>query len=345
LPSGAFAAFLSAAILGGGTVAAAAEPAKQTAEVDLTQWPLRDMASVRDDPFGVLVKYGYTLFTDTANQIGPTVADPARRFAGNNLACGNCHLQAGSQPYAMPLVGVWGQFPQYRAREGAVDRLEDRINGCMERSMNGRALPPDSREMRAFSSYVRWLSTGIPDGAKLVGAGTLQIKEPARAADSSHGAEVFAQTYASCHGADGLGQHAATGAGYSFRPFERPDIFNNGAGMSRLLTAAAYAMHNMPIGTTFSAPVLTEEEAYDVAAYFVGQKRPEMANLDKDFPVRLQKPIDTPYGPYADQFSPEQHKFGLFEPIRAKVCELAAQSRTEKAGEPDNGSAEPERAS
>ena len=122
------------------------------------------------------------------------------------------------------------------------------------------------------------------------------------------------------------------------------DSFNSGAGMSRLLTAAAYAMHNMPVGTTYSAPVLTDEEAYDVAAYFVGQKRPEMANLDKDFPVRLQKPIDTPYGPYADQFSPEQHKFGPFEPIRAKVRELAAKSRTEKAGEPDNGSGEPERA-
>jgi thiosulfate dehydrogenase len=266
-----------------GTVAAAAEPAKQTAEVDLTQWPLRDIASVRDDPFGQLVKYGYRLFTDTANQIGPTVADPARRFAGNNLACGNCHLQAGSQPYAMPLVGVWGQFPQCRAREGAVDRLEDRINGCMERSMNGRALPLDSREIRAFSSYVRWLSTGIPDGAKLVGAGTLRIKEPARAADSGHGAQVFAQTCAPCHGIDGLGQRAATGAGYQFPPLWGPDSFNNGAGMSRLLTAAAYAMHNMPIGTTLNARVLIEEEAYDVAAYFVGQKRPEMANLDKDF--------------------------------------------------------------
>ena len=193
LPSVAFvAAMLCAATL----AADAAETAKQTAQIDLTQWPLGDIASVRDDPFGVLVKYGYTLFSDTANQIGPTVADPARRFAGNNLACGNCHLQAGSQPYAMPLVGVWGQFPQYRAREGAVDTLEDRINGCVERSMNGRSLPPLSREMRAFSSYVRWLSTGIPDGAKLVGAGTLQIKEPARAADGGHGAQVFAQTCA-----------------------------------------------------------------------------------------------------------------------------------------------------
>ena len=81
--------------------------------------------------------------------------------------------------------------------------------------MNGRALPPDSREMRAFSSYVRWLSTGIPDGAKLVGAGTLQIKEPARAADGGHGAQVFAQTCAPCHGIDGVGQRAATGGGIS----------------------------------------------------------------------------------------------------------------------------------
>jgi hypothetical protein len=61
----------------------------------------------------------------------------------------------------------------------------------MERSMNGRAPPLDSREMRAFSSYMRWLSTGIPDGAKLVGAGTLGIKEPARTADLGHGAQVF----------------------------------------------------------------------------------------------------------------------------------------------------------
>src|SRR5262249_28141001 len=110
-------------------------------DIDLTQWAPPDIASVADDPFGMLVKYVYTLFTDTANESGSTESDPTRRFAGNNLACRNCHLRGGSQPYAMPLIGVWGQFPQYRAREGAVDRLEDRINGCMERSMNGRALP------------------------------------------------------------------------------------------------------------------------------------------------------------------------------------------------------------
>ena len=103
-------------------------------------------------------------------------------------------------------------------------------------------------------------------------------------------------------------------------------------------------MHNMPIGTAFNAPVLTDEDAYDVAAYIIRQKRPEKTNLDKDFPIRLQKPVDAPYGPYADGFSLEQHTFGPYGPIRAKVQELAAASRVVKAGGPDNGSEDPARA-
>ena len=310
-------------------------PATQLFRIDLTQWAPPDIAKVGDDPFGKLVKYGHALLTDTANEIGPAVSDPTMRFAGNNLAYQNCHLQAGSQPYAMPLIGIWGQFPQYRGREGAVDTLEDRINGCMERSMNGRALPLNGREMKGFSSFMRWISTGVPTGAKLIGAGTLQIKAPERAADPARGAQVYAQACAGCHGPDGLGRRTQDAVGYQFPPLWGPDSFNNGAGMSRLLTAAAYSMHNMPIGTTFNAPVLSDEDAYDVAAYIISQKRPQKTNLDRDFPIRLQKPIDTPYGPYPDDFSLEQHTFG---PIRAKVRELAAGSGIAGAGGPDNGS-------
>jgi thiosulfate dehydrogenase len=329
-------ATFSAGVLMMGRAAPAAEPIK----IDLTQWTPPELAAVGEDPFGRLVRYGHALFTATANEIGPAVSDPKLRFAGNNLACKNCHLQAGTEPFAMPLIGVWGQFPQYRAREGTVEMLQDRINGCMERSMNGRALPLESREMIALSSFMRWLSTGVPDGANLVGAGTLQIKEPARAADPGHGAQIYAQSCAACHGPDGLGQRAQAGAGYQIPPLWGPDSFNNGAGMSRLLTAAAYAMHNMPLGTTFNAPVLSDGDAYDVAAYMVSQQRPQMAHLDKDFPIRLQKPIDTPYGPYADGFSVEQHTFGPFGPIRAKVKQLAAEAGIASAGGPDNGSNE-----
>jgi thiosulfate dehydrogenase len=170
----AFAATLSI----GGTVMAQSLPTTGTITIDLTQWSPPDIAKIGDDPFEQLVKYGHALFTDTANEIGPTVPGPAMRFSGNNLACKNCHLQAGAQPYAMPLIGVWGQFPQYRARQGAVEMLQNRINGCMRRSMNGQVLPFESREMVALSSYMRWLSAGVPDGAKLIGAGTLRSWNP-----------------------------------------------------------------------------------------------------------------------------------------------------------------------
>jgi len=223
-----------------------------------------------------------------------------------------------------PLTGIWGQFPQYRGREGAVDTLEDRINGCMERSMNGRVLPLDGLEMKAFLAYSKWLSTGIPDGARLVGAGSINIKEPDRAADIGNGAKVFADTCAVCHGNDGLGQRAATGSGYQFPPIAGPDSYNNGAGMTRVLTAAAFMRHNMPLGTTFEAPVLSDADAYDVAAYVNSLDRPRRANLESDFPNKMQKPVDAPYGPYVDDFPAEQHKYGPFGPIRAKLRELAA---------------------
>ena len=293
-------------------------------QVDLTTWTPPQMRSVGDDPFGKLVKYGYALMVDTANQIGATAADPAKRYTGNNLTCQSCHLKAGTQPYAVPLMGVWGQFPQYRGREGEIGTLEERINGCMERSMNGHVLPLDGIEMKAFLAYMKWLSTGIPDGAKLVGAGSKSVKEPGRTADLDNGAKVFANTCAVCHGKDGLGQRATTGAGYQFPPLGGPDSYNNGAGMTRVLTAAAFVRHNMPLGTTFDTPVLSDTDAYDVAAYMNSFERPSKSNLEKDFPNKMQKPVDTPYGPYVDDFPAEQHKYGPFDPIRAKLRELAA---------------------
>ena len=312
-------------LLAGGVLATTSAQAADPPKVDLTTWTPPDIHTVGDDAFGKMVKYGYALVTDTANQIGPGAADPAFHYSGNNLTCQSCHLKAGTQAYAMPLTGVWGQFPQYRGREGEVGTLEDRINGCLDRSMNGRALPLASREMKAYLAYMKWLSTDIPDGAKLVGSGTLSVKEPARAADPAHGKQVYTQVCAACHGADGQGQRRADG-GYQFPPLWGPDSYNDGAGMARLLGAAAFIKNNMPFGTTHAAPVLSDDDAYDVAAFVNAADRPQKADLQKDFPIRLQKPVDTAYGPYADDFSPQQHKLGPFDPIRAKVKELAAKS-------------------
>ena len=57
----------------------------------------------------------------------------------------------------------------------------------------------------------------------------------------------------------------------------------------------------------------------------VSQPRPNKSGLDKDFPNLLDKPVDVPYGPYADSFDARQHKYGPFAPIRAAIARLKAE--------------------
>jgi thiosulfate dehydrogenase len=297
--------------------------ARQAAAVE--PWPAPDVDGLADDAWGRAVRLGRDLMVATPSLIGPKVADRVRRFAGNNLSCQNCHLDAGTSKFALPFVGVFADFPQYRAREGQVRTIEDRINGCMTRSMNGRELPLDGPEMQAIVAYLKFLSTGIPVGAATPGRGTAEVPMLDRAADPTHGAAVYAKTCARCHGPSGAGKRNGTAGdpmGYEFPPLWGPDSFNDGAGMARLITIVGFIHSNMPAGTTWQNPGLTIEDAWDVAAFVESQPRPHMKGLDRDYPDRLQKPVDAAYGPYPDQFGQDQHRFGPFQPIKDVVRRL-----------------------
>lgn len=291
-------------------------------------WSVPEVGALPDDDNGRLVRRGRDLVTATYAHIGPAVSDPAKRYAGNNLACSNCHLNAGTKKFGIPLWGLWDQLPQYSARSGHEGSIEDRVNSCMTRSMNGKALPNDSPEMQAFVAYIKFLSTGVKPGEKLSGLGAGKMPFLKRAADPARGKAVYARACASCHTPSGLGvlrNPSLPSFGYAVPPLWGPDSFNDGAGMARLTNAANFTHFNMPNGTSYTRPRLTQAEAWDVAAYVISQPRPRRAGLDKDFPDLLQKPIDTPYGPYADGFSETQHKFGPYGPIRAAVESLKAQ--------------------
>ena len=71
----------------------------------------------------------------------------------------------------------------------------------------------------------------------------------------------------------------------------------------------------MPLGATFERPLLTDEQAWDVAAYVNSMSRPGK-DLSMDWPDISKKPIDHPFGPFLDEFSEDQHKFGPFKPIK-----------------------------
>ena len=222
-------------------------------------------------PLGDAIRYGQQIMTDTQAT--------AKNYVGNGLNCTNCHLDGGRTAYAAPLVGLTGLFPEYRSRRGSVESLEDRINDCFQRSMNGKPLPANSREMIGLLSYIAWLSQGVPVGSEVEGRGFRDIKAPGPV-DASRGKAVYVAKCSVCHGADGRGVKAGASK-YVFPPLWGAQSFNVGAGMARLSVAAAYVQAKMPLG---NAGTLTDQEAYDVAAYFTTQPRPDFARKKNDWP-------------------------------------------------------------
>lgn len=315
-------------------LALVALPASATAEPKpFIPWTMPEVSALPRDARGQLIRDGRDIMLATYAHIGPDVADPAKRFAGNNLACTNCHLDGGTKKFGIPLFGIYNDFPAYSARTGGPITIEDRINSCMTRSMNGRAMPNDAAEMQALVAYVQFLSTGVPKGEQLPGLGAGKMKELSRPADPVRGRAVYANSCAACHNTDGSGILRDPGApqlGYMMPALWGPGSYNDGAGMARLINFANFVHFNMPHGADYLNPQLTIEQAWDVAAYVLSQPRPQRAGLSKDFPDLLNKPVDAPYGPYADDFSEKMHKYGPFGPIRAAIRKLKAAASTKQ---------------
>lgn len=329
-----FASLLAAAAAGGWAASPIPLAAAESADAATPLWSVPQVDALPYDAHGRLVRRGRDLITATYAHIGPDAPDRAKRYAGNNLACGNCHLDAGVKKYGLPIFGLSGDYPAYSARKGGEIGLEGRIDACMTRSMNGRPLPHDSPEMRAIVAYVDFLSLGVRKGEKLSGLGAGTMPELDRPADPARGKPVYQRFCVSCHNVDGTGVRrsiAGVDFGYAFPPLWGSGSFNDGAGMARLITAANFTHSNMPNGVEYLYPRLSPEEAWDVAAFMLSQPRPHKPGAERDYPDLLLKPVDAPYGPYADGFTEREHKYGPFAPIREKLKEL----EKEKAGPPD----------
>jgi thiosulfate dehydrogenase len=230
-----------------------------------------DESTIPAGPKGLAIQEGKKLLTETHLRLPKNV--------GNGLNCTSCHLAGGTTANASPWVGIWGVFPEYRSRSGKVISLTERVNDCFERSMNGKPLAYDSAEMNNILSYMQWLSSGVPTGASVKGRGFGALDQKLKP-DAAHGKDVYAAKCASCHGAAGAGTKNPAG-GYLFPPLAGNDSFNDGAGMARTYTAAAFVKHNMPLGQGGS---LSDQDALDVADYFTHLARPVFAFKAKDWP-------------------------------------------------------------
>jgi thiosulfate dehydrogenase len=196
-----------------------------------------------------------------------------------------------------------------------MESIEKRINDCFERSLNGKPLKENSKEMRAMVAYMKFLGENVKKGEKAKGSGFKELPFLTRAADPVKGKGVYDLRCASCHQPNGQGIIDGIGQSYVYPPLWGPHSFNDAAGLSRISNMAKYVKYNMPLGVSHDAPELSDEDAWDVAAYIESKPRPHKA-VPKDWPDISKKPIDHPFGPYADKFSEQQHKYGPFTAMK-----------------------------
>ena len=273
-----------------------------------------DTSTLKDDEWGRQVKYGRRLVQNTSYYIGPEGV--VSKNLGNKMNCTNCHLSSGTKPFGLNFFNSHKTYPQYRAREDAILTMSDRVNNCVERPHNGKPLKLNSREMNAIVSYIKWVGEGY-DPEKHKGYSLKYVSYQGLQADSQRGEAVYVKHCKSCHQEDGQGKMNLENTTYTYPPLWGPKSYQEGSSMHRVIKAASFIKYNMPNAlATLDKPVLTDQEALDVAAYINdGSIHPRPVPKNIDYANTQTKPIDYFKGPYIDPFSEKQHTFGPWDEI------------------------------
>lgn len=248
-----------------------------------------------DGMVGEMVKLGEDIMNNTNTH--PLTKD----YVGNDLTCTNCHLQAGKTKSLGTFIGTATVFPSGGPREESVQTLQDRINNCFMRSMNGKRPIVDTKASIAMATYVTWLSQGLPlqfNTDKPVNPYYTDLwpsdKFDEKIKNATHenykrGEKLYNQKCASCHAKDGQGVG-------TFPAMWGSKSYNTGAGLSKLNKMATWMQYNMPLGNAN----LTDQETVDITIYVNAQPRDDFDLQDHLLPRKEM-------GHYNSNVSQETH--------------------------------------
>lgn len=235
------------------------------------------------------ILYGKRLLADTARLLPDNV--------GAAMNCNSCHLGDGKTNAANGYINTVNFYPRVMPRAGKEVDLEMRINGCFQRSMNGKPLDREGPEMKAMIAYMDWLRQDVPKDqtVDIVNAGPI---DETLVPDPENGRLVYTAKCAACHGADGEGMRDQFGD-VLFPPLWGEESFNIGAGMARTYKAAQFVKWAMPpamhmSGRLGQGGVLSDQDAVDVAEYFTHMPRPDFPGKVNDWP-NGNRPKDARY--------------------------------------------------
>jgi thiosulfate dehydrogenase len=231
---------------------------------------------------GEVVKLGedILLHTDT-NKL-------SKEFVGSKLQCVNCHrrksgsLHPGTTSKIGTFIGTATAFPAYSKRYDDVITLQNRIDGCFQRCLNGKKSVVNTKVGIAVASYITWLSNSLdinmssiaprtPSKIKFWSDSRKKFKKLFKKVTHKNylnGKRLYEKKCASCHGINGDGNGA-------FPPlWGKKDgkwlSYTADGSMAKLPNGATWIQENMPLGA--SKP-LSDQEVVDITLYIDAQER------------------------------------------------------------------------
>lgn len=236
------------------------------------EWP-KKVLSIDDIPNteeGELIRYGIELLTNTEKLLGPY---SKLKMTSNEVNCISCHMDndanglPGTKKYVIPFLNVINNYPKLDIETMKIISLEDRIRGMS--GSDTKRFPDDSKQMKAIIAYFKWLkeSYGIKDGVGLEGDFFAKMNFANRPADPVRGKELFKEYCVICHQEDGRGvknDNYEQGEGHLYPSLL---IYPDGGHMSMIPFLARFLKSSMPFGASADNPILSDDEALDIAAY------------------------------------------------------------------------------
>lgn len=242
----------------------------------IQNWPkkLPKKSEIPSGPQGAHIREGIAILEHTSQFAGPNAADPTHRLSQNNLNCISCHPAGtasdlpGTKYGQLPYINTIHEYPKLDIKTMKIITLQDRIRG-MFGGGNGK-LTDNSITMQSLMAYFTWLGTYTKPGSPIKGSYLKQLPPIQGAPSPARGKISYEQKCLSCHGDKGLGipkANFSTGGGYQIPPIAGNDTYSDGGHMYSVNVLARFIYGYMPQGATVEKPLLSPQEACDIAAY------------------------------------------------------------------------------
>jgi thiosulfate dehydrogenase len=224
---------------------------------------------------GEIVKLGEDIIihTDTNSLSKP--------YINSKLQCVNCHRRgednrAGTTNKIGTFIGTATSFPAYSKRYKNIISLQNRIDGCFQRCLNGEKSVVNTEVGIAVESYITWLSTGLPINMSPLAPRTpskiemwsknrkkfISLFKKVTHKNYFDGHRLYLNKCASCHGKDGQGVG-------TFPPLWGKLSYTADGSMAKLPNGATWIQDNMPPNNSN----LTDSQTVNITLFINAQPR------------------------------------------------------------------------